>query len=55
MTHLPPAYRGAPYHQPSPQTRRQRAVRALIIVAIIIGALLLLVLIGAAIAPVSLL
>jgi ferric-dicitrate binding protein FerR (iron transport regulator) len=51
MTHLPPAYRGAPYYQPRPQTRRQRAVRALIVAAIIAGALLLIVLIGAAISP----
>ena len=55
MSHLPPAYRGAPYYQPRPMTRRQRARRTLAVAAILAGVLLLLILIGASIAPGSLL
>jgi hypothetical protein len=55
MSHLPPAYRGAPYYQPRPQTRAQRARRMLVLAAILAGVLLLLILIGASIAPGSLL
>ena len=55
MSHLPPAYRGAPYYQPRPMTRRRRARRTLAVAAILAGVLLLLILIGASIAPGSLL
>jgi hypothetical protein len=48
---LPPAYRGAPYRQPRPALRRQRATRILLIVAIVATALAVIALIGAAVAP----
>ena len=51
MSHLPPAYRGAPYHQPRPPSRRHRALRIFLLVMIVAGLLLLLVIIGASIAP----
>jgi hypothetical protein len=51
MSHLPPAYRGAPYYQPRPQTRKQRVRRILVLAAIIVGVVLVLAVIGAWIAP----
>jgi hypothetical protein len=54
MTQLPPAYRGAPYYQPGPPPLKQRAFRILRIIAIAAFVLLLLVLIGVAIAPAAL-
>ncbi len=50
MSHLPPAYRGAPYHQPRPPTRRQRALRLLIPAVIAAIVLVLVILLGASIA-----
>ena len=51
MSHLPPAYRGAPYHQPRPPSRRHRALRIFLLVMIATGLLLLFIIIGAWIAP----
>lgn len=50
MSHLPPAYRGAPYHQPRPPTRRQRALRLLIPAVIAALVVVLVILLGASIA-----
>jgi ferric-dicitrate binding protein FerR (iron transport regulator) len=50
MSLLPPAYRGAPYHQPGPPTRRHRALRILLVAVIAAVVLLLVIMTGAAIA-----
>jgi hypothetical protein len=50
MSLLPPAYRGAPYHQPGPPTRRHRALRILLATVIAAVVLLLVIITGAAIA-----
>ena len=50
MSLLPPAYRGAPYHQPGPPTRRHRALRIFVVAVIAAGVLLLVIITGAAIA-----
>lgn len=50
MSHLPPAYRGAPYHQPGPLTRRHRALRIFVVAVILIAVLLLVIITGAALA-----
>jgi hypothetical protein len=50
MSHLPPAYRGAPYHQPGPPTRGYRALRIFIAAVIVIAVLLLVIITGAALA-----
>ena len=50
MSHLPPAYRGAPYHQPGPPTRRHRALRILLAAVIAAAVLVLVIITGVAIA-----
>jgi hypothetical protein len=50
MSHLPPAYRGAPYHQPGPPSRRHRALRIFAVGVIVIAAALLVIITGAALA-----
>ena len=50
MSHLPPAYRGAPYHQPRPPTRRHRALRIFLVALIAAAVLLLVIITGASIA-----
>lgn len=47
MSLLPPAYRGAPYRQPRPLSRRHRAMRILIPAGIVATVLLLLIIVGA--------
>ena len=47
MSLLPPAYRGAPYRQPRPLSRRHRAMRVLLRAGIAAAVLLLIILIGA--------
>lgn len=54
MTQLPPAYRGAPYYQPGPRPPKERAARILRVIVIAALVLVLLALIGAAIAPAAL-
>jgi hypothetical protein len=49
MVHLPPAYRGAPYHQPRPPSRRQRALRVFVRAVIAALIVLLIILVGAAV------
>jgi len=51
LSQLPPAYRGAPYRQPPRLPRKQRATRIMIRLAVAGLALLLIGLIGAAVAP----
>jgi hypothetical protein len=51
MTQLPPAYRGAPYRQPRGPSRKQRAARVVLMLAIAGLVLILIALIGAAVAP----
>jgi len=46
MSLLPPAYRGAPYRQPRPLSRRHRALRILVPAGIVAGVLLLIVAVG---------
>ncbi|HLQ55009.1 MAG TPA: hypothetical protein VK162_12155 [Streptosporangiaceae bacterium] len=50
MSHLPPAYRGAPYHQPRRPPRRLRALRILLYAVIGIVILLLVIITGASLA-----
>jgi ferric-dicitrate binding protein FerR (iron transport regulator) len=50
MSHLPPAYRGAPYHQPGPPSRRHRALRIFLLAVIAAAVLLLVIITGASIA-----
>jgi hypothetical protein len=45
MSHLPPAYRGAPYHQPRPPSRKRRLLKQLRL-ALILGAGALLVILS---------
>jgi hypothetical protein len=47
MSLLPPAYRGAPYHQPRPLSRRHRALRILLRAGVVAAALLLVIIVGA--------
>ena len=47
MSLLPPAYRGAPYRQPRPLSRRHRALRLLARAGIVAAGLLLIIIIGA--------
>ena len=47
MSLLPPAYRGAPYRQPRPLSRRQRALRILLRAGVVAAALLLVIIVGA--------
>jgi len=49
MSLLPPAYRGAPYRQPRPPSRRRRVLRLLILVLIFAAVLSLIVITGAVI------
>lgn len=51
MTQLPPAYRGAPYYQPRRPPRKQRATRIARLLVIAGLVLLLIIFIGAAVAP----
>jgi hypothetical protein len=46
MSLLPPAYRGAPYHQPGPPPRRHRVLRRVRLAVIIGTGLLLMVTTG---------
>jgi hypothetical protein len=46
MSLLPPAYRGAPYHQPGPLSRRYRARRIFLRVMIVATVLSLFIIIG---------
>jgi hypothetical protein len=50
MSNLPPAYRGAPYWQPPPRTRKQRIWRTVLIAGVAASVLLVVVLIGAVVA-----
>jgi hypothetical protein len=43
MSLLPPAYRGAPYRQPRPLSRRHRALRVLVPAGIVAAVLLVLI------------
>jgi hypothetical protein len=43
MSLLPPAYRGAPYRQPRPLSRRHRALRVLVPAGIAAAVLLVLI------------
>ena len=43
MSLLPPAYRGAPYHQPRPPSRRRRALKVFVLAAIAIAVLALVI------------
>jgi hypothetical protein len=43
MSLLPPAYRGAPYRQPRPLSRRHRAMRMLLPAGIVAVALLIVI------------
>jgi hypothetical protein len=45
MTDLP-AYRGAPYYQPAPMSRKDRTIRRLRLALILVGAMLLVTLTG---------
>jgi len=47
MPVLPPAYRGAPYRQPRPLSRRHRALRILRAAGTVAGVLLLIVILAA--------
>ncbi len=47
MSLLPPAYRGAPYHQPRPPPRRHRALRLARLGVIVAAGLLLVIITGA--------
>ena len=51
MSHLPPAYRGAPYHQPRPPSRRYRALRVFLLAMIIAAVILVVIIVGASIVP----
>jgi hypothetical protein len=46
MSLLPPAYRGAPYRQPRPLSRRHRAMRVLVPAGIAAAVLLLIIIVG---------
>jgi hypothetical protein len=46
MSLLPPAYRGAPYRQPRPLSRRHRALRVLVPAGVVAAVLLLLILVS---------
>jgi hypothetical protein len=46
MSLLPPAYRGAPYRQPRPLSRRHRALRILLPAGIVVAVLLLLLIVA---------
>lgn len=50
MPVLPPAYRGAPYRQPRPLSRRHRALRSLRVAGIAAGVLLLIAILAALLA-----
>ncbi len=50
MSYLPPAYRGAPYRQPRPPTRKQRVTRILLLAVIGTAVLALVIIMGAAVA-----
>ena len=50
MPVLPPAYRGAPYRQPRPLSRRHRALRILRAAGILAGVLLLIAILAALLA-----
>ncbi len=47
MSLLPPAYRGAPYHQPRPLSRRHRALRLARLGVLVAAGVLLVVITGA--------
>ncbi len=45
-SNLPNAYRGAPYYQPRPPPRRQRALRRLILALMLVEAVVLVIITG---------